>query len=87
MKNNYILNPTFVLNFTDDYNIIFTPNMEKIYVLGEVENIIVNAFINPISINDAISKICLNFTSSTFKEAECLEFIHKLIEEEILCVC
>ena len=83
MKNKYIFNKSLEINELDDQNVIFTPNMEKVYILGNVESVIIREFFVPISIDSAIQKIS-TFFDSNFCPEDCREDIDKLITEKIL---
>lgn len=81
----YIINPEYVLNEMDDQILLFTANMEKIYIFNVIEQIILLAFVEPTTIKQAVELIREHFCS--FKENECIEYIDKLISENILTEC
>lgn len=84
----YVINPEYIINEGDDTTVeakfVFTPNMEKIYVLQEVEATIVEAFTNAKSMDEAVAEIQSQFTPESFVAEECKEFIQKLLDAQIL---
>lgn len=83
----YYFNPQYVINETEKVTAIFTDNMEYIYILNDVEKIIVSKFIEPRSMDEAVKAISDCFCGETFKKDECEEFINKLIEQRIIICC
>ena len=82
----YYINPNIVINKTENFQTIFTPNVDKVFVLQDIESEVLQVFITPMCIKDAVSILSQRFTSETFNETECIQYINKLIEFEIL-VC
>ena len=80
----YIINPEYVTSRNENSNILFSSDMECVYVLKEVESIIVNTFLDPLSMNDAVEKLRTYFSIESFNAEECIEFINLLIEEKII---
>lgn len=80
----YVFNPDYIISNNKETDIIFTPNMDKVFILQEIESLIVNCFNSPLSIDEAISKIKPQFTDSSFSLTECIEFINKIIEFKII---
>lgn len=80
----YVINSKFNLANNGQSTIILTPDMEKVYVFQKVENLILESFDIPVSIDFAVTKIKSMFSASTFDYNECISFIDELIEKNIL---
>ena len=83
----YIINSDYILNKSENFNTIFTSDMKKVYVLKKIESIIVEQFLKPITIDDAIKKITEMFDADSFNIIQCNEFIDELFSENILVQC
>lgn len=81
----FVINPEYVVNEMDDSIVLFTADMEKIYIFNDVEKIILNAFVDSIDLRHAVKEISAQFNS--FDENECIEYIEKLISERVLVEC
>lgn len=80
----YVFNSDFTINNSGKTDLVFTSQMEKIYVLQEIESIIVKSFEEPITIDEAVGRIKTQFTPESFVLKECLEFIDKIIDCNII---
>ena len=80
----YIFNPEYVVCENDGASIVFTSNMEYVYVFKEVESIILKAFFQAKIIDEAIAEIRPLFSDESFMPKECVEFINILITEGVL---
>ena len=80
----YIFNPEYVINENEKMNVVFTSEMENIYVLKDVESIILKSFHQEKTIDEAVREIKTLFTYDTFNQEECIEFINTLIKEGVL---
>ena len=80
----YIFNPEYVVCENNSTSIVFTSNMEYIYVFKEVESIILKVFFHATIIDEAVEKISSVFSDGSFMPQECLNFINVLITEGIL---
>ena len=84
MNRKIVINPDYIFNNMESANVVLTPTMENVYLLGDVETIITNAFASPITIVEALYTIKEQFDASSFNESECLDFINKLLSSNIL---
>ena len=82
--NEYVINSEYNLTNNGENNIILTPDMGKVYILQEVETVILECFKVPISIDLAVANIQNKFSASSFDRNECINFINQLIETGIL---
>ena len=82
----YYINPNYVINETEKFYTIFTEKVDKVFILHQVEREILLVFSEPVCIDMAIDIISKKFTSDTFNEDECRQYIRELIENGIL-VC
>lgn len=80
----YVFNPEYIISNNDDTDIVFTPDMEKVYILREVESIIVKSFATAHTIDEAMDEIKKHFVPESFRSSECLEFIKEIIKYNIL---
>ncbi len=80
----YIFNPEYVINENENMNVVFASDMECVYILKDIESIIVKTFFQAKNIDEAVAEISAFFTSNSFRREECIEFINNLIEEGIL---
>lgn len=80
----YIINPEYTICENDETSVVLTSNMEYVYVLQEVESLIVKCFLKPQTINEAIVAIRDSFTLDSFDKAECETFISEIIKSSII---
>ena len=80
----YIINPEYTICENDEIDVVLTANMEQVYILHNVESLIVKCFLTPQTIKAALVAIRDNFTSDSFDEAECEIFISEIIKSSII---
>ena len=80
----YIFNPEYVINKNEDANIVFTSDMKQIYILREIETLILECFNDYKTIDEAVIEISSIFTPESFVSSECEDFINELIQANIL---
>lgn len=82
----FIINPEYTICENDEIDVMLTANMEQVYILQDVESLIVKCFLTPQTIKAAIATIRDNFTSDSFDEVECESFILEIIKSNIIVV-
>lgn len=82
--NKYYINPNYVINQTEDFYTIFTENVDKVFILHDLESKILLTFNEPMSIEIAVNIISKNFSEETFNKSECIQYINELIKNRIL---
>ena len=80
----YIINPEYTICENDEINVVLTSNMQHVYVLQDVESIIVKSFLTPKAIKEAMVTIRETFTLDSFNVLECESFISEIINAGII---
>ncbi len=80
----YIFNSEYVIDENENMSIVFSSDVEYVYVLQDIELRILKTFFKEKNIDEAVAEIGAFFSSESYRREECAEFINKLIEEGIL---
>lgn len=80
----YVFNPEYSICQNDEIDVILTSNMEDVFVLQNVESIVVRCFLVPQTIKEAIMMIRNYFVVDSFNELECENFISEMIDSHII---
>lgn len=80
----YIINPEYTICENDEMDVVLTSNMEHIYVLQDVESVIVKCFLTPKTIEEAMVTIRESFTWDSFNVLECENFVSEIINARII---
>ena len=80
----YIFNPAFSLSYNEDKSVIFTSDMKKVFILGDVEVAILKPFLEGNTIENALSEARKSFYDGQINLFECNKFIDDLINANIL---
>ena len=80
----YIINPEYTICENDEMDVVLTANMEQVYILQDVESLIVKCFSTPQTIKEAIVTIRERFTLDSFNVLECESFISEIINAGIV---
>ena len=80
----YIINPEYTICENEEVEVVLTSNMQQVYVLQNVESLIVKCFSAPQTIKNAIATIRESFTVESFNALECEIFIQEIIDASII---
>lgn len=80
----YIINPQNVMIDNDGTTVVLTPSMETIFVLRDVEKIIIDSFSSPTTIQGALGIVKPKFQKESFVEEECECFVKEAIIKGVL---
>lgn len=80
----YLFNPEYTICNNEGADFVLTPDMTQIFILKEIESVVVHCFMEPKAMDEAIHKISGIFTQASFVPSECEKFIRDLIEANVL---
>ena len=81
-----MFNYRYTICDNDDVSIVLTDTMHQVYLLRDLESLIVKSFIVPKTINEALAEIGEQIAQGSFKADECREFIDEAIIADLLVI-